>query len=56
MRNDGAIGWHRELVEILEIQPMNTSFVIIQVQYDGNYPLWFGNTPDSSDFFIVPCV
>ena len=56
MRDDDYLGWSIEVVDILKLEIMNLDYIIIQVQYDINYPLGFGEPTNSVDLCVFPWV
>ena len=56
MRADEDLRRPREVVDILEANIVNFSYVIFQVQDDVDYPPSFDDPPNAVDFFIVPCI
>ena len=54
LRADDDLVCPRKVVDILEIDIVNFSCVVSQVQDDDAYPLGFYDTPDVVNFCIVP--
>ena len=52
--NDEEIGCPREVVDNSEVEIVNFACIVLQVQYDGAYPLVFDDLPDAVDLCIVP--
>ena len=56
MRADEELGCSREVVEILIIDFMKLSYIILQVQYYSAYPLGFDYTPHAVEYIPIPWI
>ena len=54
MRTGEDLGHSREVVEIFEIDIMNSACVVFQVQDDGAYPTGFDDSPGAVGLCLPP--